>query len=112
LEIELENVQTRIASVPSGRFFELRYTQAAKEFLLREGADSQYGARHLKRAIERLVVFPLSSLMATGQIEDGDTVQADLLSDGTGLTFTAEHRPPVLVTGGTPEGPARMYRAA
>jgi len=40
-----------------------------KEFLLKEGTDPRYGARHLKRAIERHLVFPMASLVATGQVK-------------------------------------------
>jgi ATP-dependent Clp protease ATP-binding subunit ClpA len=98
LDIELDNVQTRITSSQAGRVFELQYTSAAKDFLLKEGTDLHYGARHLKRAIERLVVFPLSSLMASGQIQAGDTVQADVANDGTGLTFVGRHREPSIPT--------------
>ena len=51
--------------------FAFRCTPEAKEFLLKEGTDPRYGARHLKRAIERHIVFPLSGLMSTGQIKTG-----------------------------------------
>jgi len=50
-------------------------TDSAKEFLLMEGTDLRYGARHLKRAIERLLVQPLSNLMASGQIHCGDLIR-------------------------------------
>ena len=53
-------------------------TASAKEFLLSEGTDVRYGARPLKRAIERLLVHPLSNLMATGQIRRGAFVSAML----------------------------------
>ena len=53
LEIELERVQMRILARDLERTFEFRCSEAAKEFLLKEGTDSKYGARPLKRAIER-----------------------------------------------------------
>ena len=62
----------------------------AKDFLLEEGWDRAYGARHLKRAIERHLIFPLSNLMATGQIEPGDVVWADLARDDGKLIFTRQ----------------------
>ena len=60
-----------------------------KRFLLEEGTDPKYGARHLKRAIERHLVFPLANLVATGQVHLGDFVRVDLGPSG-GLTFVKE----------------------
>src|SRR5947207_11207417 len=56
--------------------------------LLHEGIDYKYGARHLKRAIERFLVYPLSNLVATGQIGLGDLVQVDLGAVAGKLTFS------------------------
>ena len=52
-------------------------TDAGRQFLLHEGTDQRYGARHLKRAIERHVVFPLANLLATEQVKMGDTLCID-----------------------------------
>src|SRR6266849_3171611 len=71
LEIELGMVQQRVLETAKGRFL-FRVLPAAREFLLREGTDLKYGARHLKRAIERHVVYPLASLLATEQVSLGD----------------------------------------
>jgi ATP-dependent Clp protease ATP-binding subunit ClpB len=86
LEIELSEVQKRILAAQPKDMFLVRYSSEAREFLLNEGTDKQYGARHLKRAIERHVVFPISSLMASGQIALGDIVTVDA-ADGQ-LIFT------------------------
>ena len=51
-----------------------------KSFLLHEGTDPRYGARHLKRAIERHLVFPLANLVATGQIHLGDFVRMKFMT--------------------------------
>src|SRR5215204_1035997 len=67
LELELQSVQKRISNVADTKFF-FECSNAAKEFLLEEGTDYRYGARHLKRAIERLVVHPLANLVTTEQI--------------------------------------------
>jgi ATP-dependent Clp protease ATP-binding subunit ClpB len=80
LEIELGMVQQRVLETAKGRFL-FRVTPAAREFLLREGTDLKYGARHLKRAIERHVVYPLASLLATEQVMLGDVISIDW--DGT-----------------------------
>ena len=78
LDIELRDVQNRIIASQPERPFTLSVTESAKEFLLKEGTDLKYGARHLKRAIERHLVFPLSNLIATGQVGMGDIVKVDL----------------------------------
>jgi len=89
LEIELGMVQQRILQSAEDRQFVFTCTSRAKQFLLYEGTDLKYGARHLKRAIERNIVFPLANLVATGQVKSGDFVRIDL--DATGkMTFVKE----------------------
>ena len=65
---------------------------AAQDFLLREGTDLRYGARHLKRAVERLVVQPTSNLLATAQLQAGDTLLVEFDSVHNSLTFSKESR--------------------
>jgi len=86
LEIELTMVQQRLSATPKGHFV-LRATRAAKDFLLREGTDLKYGARHLKRAIERHLVYPLASLLATNQVTKGETISVDWNGMTSGLMF-------------------------
>jgi ATP-dependent Clp protease ATP-binding subunit ClpA len=90
LEIELQDMDRRISASQGGKKFIVDCTPEAKEFLLREGTDPRYGARPLKRAIERHLVSPLSSLISTGQIEPGDSIAVTLLPDGSDLTFSKE----------------------
>src|SRR5438552_2983586 len=75
VDIELDLVQQRIQTATASKPFLITVTKSAKEFLLMEGADAKYGARPLKRAIERLLVQPLSNLMATSQIQRGDCIR-------------------------------------
>jgi ATP-dependent Clp protease ATP-binding subunit ClpB len=82
-------VQQRVLETARGRFL-FRVTQPAKDFLLREGTDLKYGARHLKRAIERHVVYPLASLLATNQVALGDVISIDYREGETTLTFLKE----------------------
>src|SRR5271157_4639768 len=89
LEIELGMVQQRVLDTGRGQFL-FRVTQPAKDFLLREGTDLKYGARHLKRAIERYLVYPLASLLATEQVSLGDVVSIDWDGAELGLTFLKE----------------------
>src|SRR6266403_2221310 len=86
LEFELTMVQQRLSETPRGHFV-LRATRAAKDFLLREGTDLKYGARHLKRAIERHLVYPLASLLATNQVTKGETISVDWNGMTSGLMF-------------------------
>jgi ATP-dependent Clp protease ATP-binding subunit ClpA len=88
LDIELAAIQTRIFATQTERPFVLLCSPEAKKFLLSEGTDLKYGARHLKRALERHLVLPLSSLLATEQIFAGDTVTADFAPDSKELVFT------------------------
>ena len=67
-------MQQRIFSSANNAPFVFTLTDGAKDYLLREGTDMKYGARHLKRAIDRSLVHPLSNLIATGQITAGDMV--------------------------------------
>jgi ATP-dependent Clp protease ATP-binding subunit ClpA len=69
------------------RSFEFKVTEAGKEFLLDEGTDIRYGARHLKRAIDRLVVQPLASLIASDQVRGGDVLSVDHKPQAPEMTF-------------------------
>jgi ATP-dependent Clp protease ATP-binding subunit ClpA len=86
LDIELIAVQDRITE-SAGTKFIFECTFEAKEFLLGEGIDLKYGARHLKRSIERFLVYPLSNLVATEQVETGDFVTVGFDSAKDLLTF-------------------------
>lgn len=99
LDIELNDVQNRIMSAQTDKQFIFRCTAEAKEFLLREGTDLKYGARHLKRAIERHLVYPISNLIATGQIGLGDVIKIDLGSSGDKLNFSKERVIPSFAIG-------------
>ncbi|MGH9491390.1 MAG: AAA family ATPase [Terriglobales bacterium] len=89
LEIELARVQQRILAANGPHPFLFQCTSVLKDFLLHEGYDPKYGARHLKRAIERNLVSPLAKLMATGQVKLGDMVRIDLDPAGH-MQFTRE----------------------
>ena len=87
LDIELTSVQDRITE-SAGTKFVFECSDEAKEFLLSEGIDLKYGARHLKRSIERFLVYPLSNLVATQQVETGDYVMVDFDEEKHILMFT------------------------
>jgi ATP-dependent Clp protease ATP-binding subunit ClpB len=92
LDIELAQVQQRIMSSAVSRQFVFNCMPSARDFLLEEGTDSKFGARHLKRSIERHLVFPLSNLLATGQIDLGDLVTINYDPQSTKLKFVKEDR--------------------
>lgn len=87
LNLELRQVQQRILHTPAEKPFGFRTTDAAKTFLLTEGTDMKYGARHLKRTIERLLVHPLSNLIASEQISAGDWIELDFDDEEQKLRF-------------------------
>ncbi len=90
LSLELNIVQQRVFSSANGAPFVFSLTDGAKEYLLREGTDMKYGARHLKRAIDRSLVHPLSNLIATEQVRGGDLIRVDYDSTLCRLTFYKE----------------------
>src|SRR6266576_2026794 len=93
LDLELQALQDRIMR-STGTKFLFHCSDAAREMLLREGIDHRYGARHLKRSIERFLVQLLSNLMATGQVEFGDSVYVDV--DASGKLLFSKRSDPAL----------------
>ena len=86
LDLELNAVQERVMNL-AGTKFVFQCSEGAKEVLLREGLDSRYGARHLKRSVERLLVSPLSNLVASEQVMFGDLIYVDLNPETGEFTF-------------------------
>jgi ATP-dependent Clp protease ATP-binding subunit ClpB len=74
VEIQLRVLQRRL----SGRRLEIDVTDRAKEHLAREGFDPLYGARPLKRALQRLVQDPLARRVLEGEFQEGDRVRVDV----------------------------------
>src|SRR5437016_13306166 len=87
LDLELAAVQERIMR-SAGTKFVFQCSDTAKTMLLEEGIDFKYGARHLKRSIERFLVYPLSNLVATEQVGLGDLVYVDLSDEKKRLVFS------------------------
>jgi ATP-dependent Clp protease ATP-binding subunit ClpA len=90
LTLELNIVQQRIFSSANGAPFVFSLTEPARDFLLVEGTDLKYGARHLKRAIDRLLVHALSNLIATDQVRGGDLIRVDFDPANRRLMFYKE----------------------
>jgi ATP-dependent Clp protease ATP-binding subunit ClpA len=90
LDIELRMVQERIFRSAAAEPFVFNITAAARDHLLAEGTNERYGARHLKRAVERILVGPIANLIASGQVREGDVLQIDFDPAGGRMLFTVE----------------------
>jgi ATP-dependent Clp protease ATP-binding subunit ClpB len=97
VEIQLGTLRARLEE----RHIALELTDAAKTRLVRTGYDPNYGARPLKRAIQREIETPLAKRIVSGDIREGQTILVDAEPNGTGLVFRAEaHEPAQAVTAG------------
>jgi ATP-dependent Clp protease ATP-binding subunit ClpB len=85
VEIQLGYLRTRLAE----RHIQIELTDAAREYLVRIGYDPTYGARPLKRAIQKEVETPLARLILTGEVRDGQTVSVDYDPSRKALQFNA-----------------------
>ena len=90
LALELNAVVNRIRLAAGAPNLECTFSEASRGFLLAEGTDARYGARHLKRAIERLLVQPVANLIASGQLQAGDLLAVDFDSTSRRLLFTKD----------------------
>jgi len=87
VDIQVRRLQDRLQD----RKITLQLTPAAKKFLVEVGYDPSFGARPLKRAIQREIETPLARLLLTGEVRDGDTVTVDHDLSQDRLTFTPVH---------------------
>ena len=88
VDIQMEQVRKRMAE----RKIEIELTDAAKEYLVNEGYDATYGARPLKRTIQRLILDPLALQVLEGKFADGDTVVVDLDAARGKIVFYKEEK--------------------
>jgi ATP-dependent Clp protease ATP-binding subunit ClpB len=84
--VEIERLESRLKRA-TGSEINLRLSDQAVDFLLERGTDSRYGARHLKRALEKYLVFPFSSLIETQQMGSAGTLNVGLDRLKQKLTF-------------------------
>jgi len=104
LDIELNLVQQRIFNTSADRAFVFTCSDSSKNYLLAEGTDLKYGARHLKRAIERLLVQPISNLIATDQVRGGDWIRVDMDNDAKQFVLRQGSRGPARAGHGSTGG--------
>jgi len=78
----------RVSRLLADKGYKLEVTEAAREYLAEVGYDPQFGARPLKRAIQRELQDPLALKILAGEFKEGDTIKVDRGKEG--LTFTAD----------------------
>ena len=88
-------VQSRLAE----QAIALVVTDAAKDWLVEHGYDSMYGARPLRRAVQRYVENPLANRILTGEFSHGDAIRVDLDAEGVVLTFNVTQAAEPIMTG-------------
>lgn len=84
IDIELEKLYSRINDLG----YSVSLTEKAKNFIAEKGYDKQYGARPLKRAIQKYLEDPLAEEIVSNQIQEGDNIQFDLDEKGENLFIT------------------------
>src|SRR5204862_8029285 len=89
VDIQLERLKARLDE----RHIRLELTDAARRHLVHTGYDPTYGARPLKRAIQKKVETPIGRLLLKGAIRDGQTVVVDESPSREELTFTPQEEP-------------------
>jgi ATP-dependent Clp protease ATP-binding subunit ClpB len=89
VEIQLQRLRQRLAE----RHIEIKLTDAARNHLVQTGYDPQYGARPLKRAIQKKIETPLGRLILKGEVHDGQTIVVDEAPSRESLIFTSQDVP-------------------
>ncbi|MCB0431757.1 MAG: ATP-dependent Clp protease ATP-binding subunit, partial [Mangrovimonas sp.] len=89
IDIELDKLIIRIKDLG----YTLNLTEKAKDFIAEKGFDKQYGARPLKRAIQKYVEDALAEEIITSHIKEGDTITLDLKDDSQELDISIEKAP-------------------
>jgi ATP-dependent Clp protease ATP-binding subunit ClpB len=89
LDIELGMVQQRILQGQGSSQFVFAVSPAMKAVLISEGFNRTYGARHLKRVIEKKLIHPMANLVSSGQVKLGDFIRVDIDAEGE-TVFTTE----------------------
>ena len=93
LDIELGMVQQRILTASADEPVRFQLHTESEGISAARGTDPKYGARHLKRAIERHIVFPLANLVATGQVKLGDFIRIDMVRKASSCSSRKRRTP-------------------
>ncbi|RJQ44515.1 MAG: AAA family ATPase [Anaerolineaceae bacterium] len=84
VDLQMKEIQERLEE----QGLQVHLTKAAREWIAKEGFDPNFGARPLKRILQKHIESPLSINLLSGTYKNGDKVKVDLSEDGKGLTFT------------------------
>jgi len=90
VDIEMREVADRLRE----KRVSIHLTEAAKDFLVKKGYDSEYGARPMRRCIQRYVEDPLSQQLIEGEVSEGDDVEVDLAADELVFRVLEKHEEP------------------
>jgi len=86
IDLEVSKLEKRLAE----REMSLELTSEARDFLIENGYDSEYGARPMRRAVERYLEDPLAEALLGGTVKEGDFIEATLEPEAKELTFKAK----------------------
>jgi ATP-dependent Clp protease ATP-binding subunit ClpA len=89
LDLHLNELQDHIERRLGTRAFRVNVTKRGRDFLLERGTSSEYGAREIRRAVQRYVAHPVSLLVAAERVRPGSIVKIDIPETDTGLTARA-----------------------
>ena len=87
VDLELSNVSSRL----NERDLTFTFSEEAKDFLINKGYDEKYGARPLRRAVEKYFEDSLAESLLSGAIKPGEVINVNVNSEGNALRFEQEH---------------------
>jgi ATP-dependent Clp protease ATP-binding subunit ClpA len=89
LDLQLAEIQRHILSRLGERGFMLKITAQGKDFLLRHGTSTRYGARELKRTLHRHITQPIAAMVMRGQVPPGGAIRIDIAKEAEALELRA-----------------------
>lgn len=88
IDLEVSKLTDRLAE----REMELEITAEARDFLIEKGYDTEYGARPMRRAVERFLEDPLAEALLRGEVKNGDLIAVTFVEEAKELTFKPKKR--------------------
>lgn len=88
IDLEVSKLTDRLAE----REMELEITAEARDFLIEKGYDTEYGARPMRRAVERFLEDPLAEALLRGEVKNGDLIAVTFVEEAKELTFKPKQR--------------------
>lgn len=94
LDLQLAELQNHIDNRLGLRGFQVKVADSGRDFLLKRGVSTQFGARELKRTIHRHLMQPIAALVSSGEVEPGAVLCAESSSDSETLVLRSVNEPP------------------